>query len=44
MDVEAALELADALVFAQTGKHLNDLQGCVFQGAWQGKSFTFIIF
>ncbi|MEW6492834.1 MAG: NB-ARC domain-containing protein [Cyanobacteriota bacterium] len=40
MDIEAALELADALVFATTGKHLNDLQGCVFREAWQGKSFT----
>jgi GTPase SAR1 family protein len=40
MDVEAALELAEALILPQTGKHLNDLQKCVFKEAWQGNSFT----
>lgn len=40
MDVEAALELADELVLAKTGKHLNDLQSSIFRGAWQSKSFT----
>jgi GTPase SAR1 family protein len=40
MDVETALELADELVFATTGKHLNDLQKCVFQESWQCNTFT----
>lgn len=40
MDIEAALELADALVFAQTKKHLDDLQTAIFRGSWQGNSFT----
>lgn len=40
MDIETALELADALVFAQTEKHLDDLQTAIFRGSWQGNSFT----
>lgn len=40
MDIEAALELADALVFAKTEKHLDDLQTAIFRGAWEGNSFT----
>jgi WD40 repeat protein len=34
MDVEAALEFADTLVFAQTDKHLSDLQRAVFRASW----------
>jgi tetratricopeptide (TPR) repeat protein len=40
MDIEVALEFANELVFAQTGKHLDDLQTAIFREAWQGKSFT----
>ncbi|HAZ49348.1 MAG TPA: hypothetical protein DDW76_32755 [Cyanobacteria bacterium UBA11369] len=41
MDVEAGLELADALVFAQTGQHLNDeLQRAIFRGSWQGNTYA----
>jgi tetratricopeptide (TPR) repeat protein len=39
MDVDAALELADALVFAQTGEPFNDLQKEIFKGAWQGLTY-----
>jgi serine/threonine-protein kinase len=36
MDVEEALEFADKLIYAKTGKHLNDLEREVFSGSWQG--------
>ncbi|MBD2537646.1 AAA-like domain-containing protein [Coleofasciculus sp. FACHB-SPT36] len=39
MDIEAALKLTDELVFAQTGKRLNDLQKTIFRGAWQGQKY-----
>ncbi len=34
MEVDAAIEFADSLVFAQTGKHLSDLQRAVFRASW----------
>jgi len=40
MDVEAALELAKRLIVAQSGKHLNDLQIYVLQGALEGKTLS----
>lgn len=40
MDIKVALEFANELVFAQTGKYLDDLQTAIFREAWQGKSFT----
>lgn len=39
MDVEAALAVADALVFAKTGKHLSTLQTAIFRGAWSGQKY-----
>lgn len=39
MEVEIALELADELVFAKTGKHLSELQIAIFRGTWEGNSF-----
>ncbi|BAZ30113.1 TPR repeat-containing protein [Cylindrospermum sp. NIES-4074] len=39
MDVEAALEYADDLVSAKTGKRFNDVQRAIFRGAWQGKTY-----
>lgn len=39
MGVKAALTLADVLVFADTGKHLNDLQRTIFLQVWQGKKY-----
>jgi NB-ARC domain len=40
MDVQELLRLADGLVFAKTGKRLDDLQQAVVQGTWQGKRYS----
>ncbi|MEC4983542.1 MAG: ATP-binding protein, partial [Oscillatoria sp. PMC 1076.18] len=37
--VTEVLQMADELVFAQTGKHLDDIQKAVIQGVWQGNSY-----
>lgn len=34
MTPEDALTLADELIFAKTGKHLNTLQTAIFQASW----------
>jgi hypothetical protein len=39
MDVQELLMFADGLVFAKTGKRLDDLQRTVVRGAWQGKTY-----
>lgn len=39
MEVETALTIADSLVFAKTGKHLNTLQTEIFRGAWLGQKY-----
>lgn len=39
MDVDAALEFAEARVFVQTGEPFNDLQREIFKGAWQGLTY-----
>jgi hypothetical protein len=39
MDVEEALEFADNLIYAKTGKHLSDLERKVFLGSWQGYTY-----
>jgi hypothetical protein len=39
MDVQELLRLADGLVFAKTGKRLDDLQQAVVRGTWQGKTY-----
>lgn len=39
MDVEEGLEFADQLIYAKTGKHLNDLEREVFLGSWQGHTY-----
>jgi AAA-like domain/TIR domain len=39
MDVKTALELADELIYSQTGRHLNDLERQVFVGSWQGDNY-----
>jgi len=39
MQAEEALELADELIYAKQGKHLNDLERDVFIGSWQGKTY-----
>ncbi len=40
MDVQELLRLADGLVFAKTGKQLDDLQQAVVRGTWQGKRYS----
>jgi NB-ARC domain len=39
MDVEEVLKLADDLVFAKTGKHLNHLQEGILRGTWQRQKY-----
>jgi tetratricopeptide (TPR) repeat protein len=39
MGVEAALQQADSLVLATTGKHLNDLQRQILQAVWQRQTY-----
>ncbi|MEG3935555.1 hypothetical protein QT990_30640 [Microcoleus sp. T3_B1] len=40
MDVQELLRWADGLVFAKTGKRLDDLQQAVVRGTWQGKRYS----
>ncbi|MFB8796280.1 MAG: ATPase [Microcoleus sp.] len=40
MDVQELLRLANGLVFAKTGKRLDDLQQAVVRGTWQGKRYS----
>jgi WD40 repeat protein len=42
MNLEEALKITDAVVFAKTGKHLNDIQRVVIQGTWEGKTYDVI--
>jgi NB-ARC domain len=39
MIVTEVLQFADRLVFAETGKHLDDIQKAVVKGVWQGESY-----
>jgi hypothetical protein len=39
MDIEEALEFADHLIFAMTGKHLNSLQQAILRGAWDNHKY-----
>ncbi len=39
MDVEEILKFADNLVFAKTGKHLDNVQEAILIGAWQGQKY-----
>jgi len=39
MDIKTALELADELIYAKTGKYLNDLERKVFIGSWQNLTY-----
>ncbi|HBL14117.1 MAG TPA: ATPase [Cyanobacteria bacterium UBA11162] len=40
MDVKEVLKFADDLVFAKTGKHLDDLQEAVLRGTVQGQRYS----
>ena len=39
MGAEALLNQTDALVFAETGKHLSNLQRVILQQVWQGRRY-----
>ena len=36
---EAAIEYADQLLYEHTGRHLSDLQSCIIQQSWQGRTY-----
>jgi len=40
MNVDEVLKMADALVFAKTGQHLDDLQQAIARGTLQGKKYS----
>ncbi|MFB2981511.1 NB-ARC domain-containing protein [Microseira sp. BLCC-F43] len=40
MDVKEVLKIADRLVFANTGKHLDDLQQAIVRGVLQGQRYS----
>lgn len=39
MNLEEVLEFVDEIVFAQTQKHLKDVQVSILQGAWKGQNY-----
>lgn len=39
MNLKEVVKLADDLVFARTGKHLNDLQESILRGTWQYEDY-----
>ncbi|MCL1475312.1 NB-ARC domain-containing protein [Argonema antarcticum] len=39
MDVQEVLKLADDIVFAKTGKHLDNLQEGILRGTWQRQKY-----
>ena len=39
MDIQEVLKLADEIVFAKTGKHLNHLQEGILRGTWQRQKY-----
>ncbi|MCC3454627.1 NB-ARC domain-containing protein [Microcoleus sp. PH2017_08_TRC_O_A] len=40
MNLEEVLQMADEMVFAKTGKHLDDLQEAILRGTMQGEKYT----
>jgi hypothetical protein len=39
IDVEEILKFADNLVFAKTGKHLDNVQEAILRGTWQDQKY-----
>ncbi len=39
MRIDTAIEYADQLLYERTGKHLSDLQSCIIQQSWQGRTY-----
>ncbi|MEM1255684.1 MAG: AAA family ATPase [Cyanobacteria bacterium P01_H01_bin.21] len=42
MGVDSAIELTDSLLYEKTGQHLSDLQCCILQQVWGGKTYRAI--
>ncbi|MEK0194763.1 ATPase, partial [Microcoleus anatoxicus PTRS1] len=40
MNLKEVVKLADDMVFAKTGKHLNDLQEKILRGTWQHEDYN----
>ena len=40
MDVEEILKFADNLVFAKTGKYLDNVQKAILRGTWQDQKYA----
>ncbi|MCC3572322.1 MAG: NACHT domain-containing protein [Microcoleus sp. PH2017_40_RAT_O_B] len=40
MNLKEVLQMADEMVFAKTGKHLDDLQEAILRGTMQGEKYT----
>ena len=40
MDFKEVLQFADDLVFAKTGKHLDNVQEAILRGTWQNQKHT----
>ncbi|MEG4322902.1 MULTISPECIES: NB-ARC domain-containing protein [unclassified Microcoleus] len=40
MNLKEVLQMADEMVFAKTGKHLDDLQEAILRGSIQGEKYT----
>jgi hypothetical protein len=40
MDIPAVLKLADELIFAKTGEHLDYLQKAILEGTFQGQTYS----
>src|SRR4028118_106859 len=39
MEVQEVLKIADDIVFAKTGKHLDHLQEAILRGTWQRQQY-----
>ncbi len=42
MGVDSAIEFTDSLLYEKTGQHLSDLQCCILQQVWGGKTYRAI--
>ena len=39
MGIDTAIEYADQVLYERTGRHLSDLQSCIIQQSWQGRTY-----
>ncbi|MEM9806591.1 MAG: AAA family ATPase [Cyanobacteria bacterium P01_D01_bin.56] len=42
MGIDTAIEFTDSLLYEKTGQHLSDLQCCILQQVWGGKTYRAI--